>query len=172
MACFCWPDGSGSSCFIWVEQPASPPVGLEPVSRWSRGLGPPFAWLLRGPASRVHREVVRRGGVPGCRPCLSARRGWPGWPFLLLASAALDVLFTWLAFRLGAVEANPVMAAVFARWGFAWGSVLKMALAFGGALFLPAAAPRSRLAGPGLVCCALVQALTAAWGFAVVVLLC
>lgn len=115
---------------------------------------------------------MRRGGVPGYRPCLSARRGWSGWPFLLLASAALDLLFTWLAFRLGAVEANPVMAAVFARWGFFRGCLLKAALVLWAVAFLPAAASRSRLAGPGLVVCTVVQALVAAWGFIVVILLC
>ena len=143
------------------------------VSRWSRGSGPPFAWLLRGSAPAVWAEVRRRGGVPGCRPCPAAgRRSSRFWLLLLLACAVLDVLFTWLAFRLGAVEANPVMAAVFGRLGFAGGCLLKAGFVLWAAAFLPAAAPTSRLAGPGLVFCAVVQALVAAWGLFVVILLC
>lgn len=84
----------------------------------------------------------------------------------------LDVLFTWLAFRLGAVEANPVMAALFRRLGFAGGCLLKGVFVLLAAAFLPAAAPRSRLAGPGLIFCALAQAVVAVWGLFVVILLC
>ena len=141
--------------------------------RWSRGFGSPFAWLLRGPRESVWAEVRRRGGVPGCRPCpVTGGRSLRFWAVLLLACAALDVAFTWLAFRLGAVEANPVMAVLFRRLGFAGGCLLKAVFVLSAAAVLPAAAGRSRLAGAGLVFCAAFQALVAVWGLFVVILLC
>ena len=48
------------------------------------------------------------------------------WRDVLVLCAVLDVVLTWLALRMGGVEADPVMAAVFARWGFAPGCLAKM----------------------------------------------
>lgn len=90
------------------------------------------------------------------------------WSFVLVASACFDMLFTWLALGLGASEGNPVMAGIISRWGFPRACLLKAAIVLWVSVFLPAATSRSRLAGPGLIFCTVVQAAVAVWGFRVV----
>lgn len=92
------------------------------------------------------------------------------WCAVLVLGAVADVCLTAAVLGSGGAEANPVMAWVFGRFGFGAGAAAKAAVALWAAFFLPAVAPGSRLAGPGLVFCALVQAAVAVWGLLIVML--